>query len=638
MAGLGDLVAVLSANAAPWTKGFAAAGSTLNRFASSAQAKLSAVSGFVGQSMSAGMAVPRMLGGIGSFIAKLGLITVAITGIKTAINTLTMPLSLAANAEKTQIAFTTMLQSADKAKTLIGELNAFAASTPFEQPEIVDAGRKLLAFGIEAKNIIPTLTSLGDVAAGIDQPIGELAELFGKAKVAGRLMSEDINQLTGRGIPIITELAKVFKKPESAIKKMVEEGKVNFGHLQQAFANMTGKGGQFSGLMAAQSQSTGGLWSTLKDNLGITFTEIGTALIEGFNLKGLMTNSIAFLEQFRSQWLPGITATISATGAAWGAYISELWASWSGWITDSQASLFAWADSFMGAFNQALQFGSDLVTVFKEVFIGASLLFGVSWSDTFNGATASLSYMMRNWYTLLQICVQNVILFASNSWKHIEAFFTNFAAWIAWVPGNWQKIMYTMADLLSTVFINMAKNVRGFFKSLWDFAAGKGFDFKATGITEGFHNSIDKLPTMVSAAVDASTPELSRLYDKLNKDEAAFAAKQAERAKNVAATSPAAVPAVQPKTLADIITKTGVTADTKKATKKEHTDTKAIEAGSAEAFRLFAHAQQGPKSATDKIASNTANANKLLGSFLAGQERQTKAIEAKKSPTVAKLR
>ena len=65
---------------------------------------------------------------------------------------------------------------------------------------------------------------VGDIAAGTNQDFNELAVVFGKAKVQGRLFGEDINQLTGRGIPIIGEFAKQFGVAEGEVKKLVSEG------------------------------------------------------------------------------------------------------------------------------------------------------------------------------------------------------------------------------------------------------------------------------------------------------------------------------------------------------------------------------------------------------------------------------
>jgi tape measure domain-containing protein len=169
-------------------------------------------------------------------------------------------LKIASDFEQVQVAFNTMLGDAGKAQTLFNDIKEFSASTPFEFPEVVEAGRKLLAFGVGAEDITATMRRLGDVAAGVGAPLREVAEIYGKARVQGRLFAEDINQLTGRGIPILGALAQVMGVNESAIKKMVEEGKVGFPELEAAFKTMTDQGGQFSGLMQAQSQTLGGLF------------------------------------------------------------------------------------------------------------------------------------------------------------------------------------------------------------------------------------------------------------------------------------------------------------------------------------------------------------------------------------------
>ncbi len=62
--------------------------------------------------------------------------------------------------EQTAVAFETMLGSATQAQAMMGQLSKFAAETPFEFPEIANAGKQLLAFGISAQEIQPTLRSL----------------------------------------------------------------------------------------------------------------------------------------------------------------------------------------------------------------------------------------------------------------------------------------------------------------------------------------------------------------------------------------------------------------------------------------------------------------------------------------------
>ena len=183
----------------------------------------------------------------------------------------------AADFEQTKVAFSTLIGDAAKAEQTLAKLRKLGAETPFEFPELADAGRKLIAFGESADTVPETLRRIGDVSAGIQAPINEIAEIYGKARVQGRLFAEDVNQLTGRGIPIIGELAKQFGVNESQVRKLVESGQVGFPQIEKAFINMTSKGGKFAGMMETQSKTTKGLFSTLKDSVNEVFLALGTA-------------------------------------------------------------------------------------------------------------------------------------------------------------------------------------------------------------------------------------------------------------------------------------------------------------------------------------------------------------------------
>lgn len=102
--------------------------------------------------------------------------------------------------------------------------------------------------------------------------------LFGTIRSQGRAMTQDLNQFAGRGIPIYTALAKVLGTNEAGVRKLAETGQVSFGHIQKAFQEMTGAGGQFAGLMERQSKTTAGLFSTLKGNVDIDKVKINIGL------------------------------------------------------------------------------------------------------------------------------------------------------------------------------------------------------------------------------------------------------------------------------------------------------------------------------------------------------------------------
>lgn len=201
----------------------------------------------------------------------------------------------AADFEQTKVAFATLIGDAGKAEQTLAKLRELGAQTPFEFPELADAGRKLIAFGESADSVPETLRRIGDVSAGVQAPVNEIAELYGKARVQGRLFAEDINQLTGRGIPIIQELAKQFGVSDSEVKKLVESGQVGFPNIERAFISMTSQGGKFAGMMEAQSKTTSGLFSTLKDTINEVFLTLGTPINDA--IRPLVEQAIGLVQK-----------------------------------------------------------------------------------------------------------------------------------------------------------------------------------------------------------------------------------------------------------------------------------------------------------------------------------------------------
>jgi tape measure domain-containing protein len=210
-------------------------------------------------------------------------------------------ISTAANFEQLEVAFATMLGSAEKAKVLIEDIKSFSAATPFQFSDIQEATKILIAFGSTQEGVFDEMRGLGDIAAGTGAPLKELALLYGKARASQTLYTMDLMELANRGIPIFTELAKMYGVTEAQVKKMAENGQLHFSDLQQVIKNLTGEGGRFAGLMEAQSKTLSGLFSTLKDNIELALGDIGASLIETFDLKGKLAGAIEVLEGIRNR-------------------------------------------------------------------------------------------------------------------------------------------------------------------------------------------------------------------------------------------------------------------------------------------------------------------------------------------------
>lgn len=258
MATVGDLIVNLSANTKNFTKGIRNAQQNLSRFADAA-------------------ASAALVGG-----------TAATAGM----------IKLAADAETLAVKFRVLLKSGEAADAMLENISRFAASTPFGKMELAGAAQQLLAFNVSASQIMPTLRSIGDISALTGNRIGELAELYGKAQVQGRLFMEDINQLTGRGIPIIQELAKQFGVAESEVRNLVSAGKVSAKNLTRAFQDLTSGAGAFAGGMSDLSDTVLGKFSTLRDNFLALAQALGAKLLPSVN--AILERTLGFVQMLGS--------------------------------------------------------------------------------------------------------------------------------------------------------------------------------------------------------------------------------------------------------------------------------------------------------------------------------------------------
>lgn len=180
--------------------------------------------------------------------------------------------------QQLEIAFSTMLQSEEKATALMKDVTEFAAKTPFDLQGVASGVKQLLAFGSASEEVIDEMRMLGDIAAGLSIPIGDLVYLYGTTRTQGRMFTMDLRQFMGRGIPLAEELAKQFGVTKDQVGQLVTDGKVGFEEMRKALVAMTSEGGKFGGLMDKQSKSITGQISNLEDSVDQMFNKIGESM------------------------------------------------------------------------------------------------------------------------------------------------------------------------------------------------------------------------------------------------------------------------------------------------------------------------------------------------------------------------
>lgn len=470
--------------------------------------------------------------------AKLGMITVGIQAaagmIGKAISVVTAPLAdgfaLANQLEQDQIAFETMLKSADAAAAHLDRLKTFAASTPFQLPGLITTSKQLLAFGFTSQEQIPLLTALGDVAAGTGSEVGDLGRIFGQVRAEGKLTSERFNQLMERGVPIGPALAKSMGVAETSLRELMGQGKISADVFRDAFESMASS--EFGGLMEKQSKTIAGRLSTLQDNVGMAMAGIAGSLTKSLNLGGMIdgiTNAIATVG-------PRVTAIVSNVASRVMGIVTGL----VNWIRPYAAATWDWmASVFADRVRTVVGLAYSIWEAVKAVMGGiwqivtslwdATLGHWVGTMDELAGSTDStmstiggafvwlsdaaawlaekvttginaIAYTINNLGTLFDMVGTAIAHAVVKTANEIEYVFADVIPTVlTWFADNWRDVLYDVATFTATVFRNIGGNVVDIFSNLPGLISGAtAWEDVWTPLTDGFETTVKELPDIAA--------------------------------------------------------------------------------------------------------------------------------------------
>lgn len=205
----------------------------------------------------------------------------------------------AGQMEQTRIAFTTLLKDGEKAKSFLSELEKFAASTPFELPGVLDASKRLLAFGFSAEQVIPILTAVGDSAAALgigEEGIQRLTLAIGQMQAKGKVSAEEMLQLAEAGVPAWEMLANKIGTDIPTAMDKASKGQISAAEGIQAV--ISGMNSKFGGMMEQQSQTINGIMSNIQDSVTQSMVVIGDKIIEAFDIKPKLKGAQDALGEF----------------------------------------------------------------------------------------------------------------------------------------------------------------------------------------------------------------------------------------------------------------------------------------------------------------------------------------------------
>lgn len=218
----------------------------------------------------------KSLGGVGSLAGlAVGGAAAALTAGLGAIAT--FGLKSAAALEQSRIQFESLLGSAQKGNEVFAELQKFAATTPFEFPDVAHAAARFLAFddavGIaddQLQNFLTTVGNVISVTGGGAEALGTVTQAMGQIASTGKLTLDNLNQISEAlpGFSGAAAIAAATGQTTAQVMEKISKGEISAAQGIAALLQGMQKFPGAAGAMEKQSQTLLGVFSTFKDTIG----------------------------------------------------------------------------------------------------------------------------------------------------------------------------------------------------------------------------------------------------------------------------------------------------------------------------------------------------------------------------------
>lgn len=204
-----------------------------------------------------------------------------------------------------------ILNNASAAKQMYGEIRDLSQMSPYTFEDLLKSHRQLAAFGIEPKDMFPTMKSLADIGAGLDVDISRLILAFGHTRSYGYLSGIQNRQFENAGIDMIGGLAAKYNELADAEKRAGREANyvtradifkrmrargIPFEDVQDVVLDLDRPGGKFYNMQIRQFETLGGKLRNLRNNYRIMMSELGNSN------QGFLMGSVNIINNLTEHW------------------------------------------------------------------------------------------------------------------------------------------------------------------------------------------------------------------------------------------------------------------------------------------------------------------------------------------------
>jgi tape measure domain-containing protein len=391
-----------------------------------------------------------------------------------------------------RVSFTTMLGSAEAADKMLKDLQQFAATTPFEFPDLVASAQRMKALGFEAKEVIPTLRTVGDAAAAMGKGkdyVDGITKALGDMRSKGKVSAEEMNQLAERGIGGWKILADAIGTDIPTAMKKAESGAVSAAVAIPAL--LEGMNKQFGGSMEAMSKTLTGQWSNFKDQITAALLPIGQAIVPALSALLPILSAVLGKVAEAAKWFADLPDPIKNAALVVAALAAAI------------GPLLVGLGGIMAAIGPITAAVGGLASALGLASTAALGPFGIAIAAVVAALVALGTWVYQNWDPIVRTLTEawaGLTEAWTAAWNGISGFLTGIWGGIA---GSAQTVWGPVAKFFNTIWDGVA----GYFETAWKAISGaltsvwNGIKSVAesvwnsiTGAIQGFLKWAEKIP------------------------------------------------------------------------------------------------------------------------------------------------
>lgn len=257
-------------------------------------------------------------------------------------------------------AMETMTGSASEAADQMERLHSFADESPFARDTWITAQQQLMAFGMEAERVVPTLEGVQNAVAAIgggDAEIMQLVDILGQVEGQGRITGRELQRLGQMGINAADLIGDAMGVSGNEIREQITAGALD---AETAIDALT------TGMMTQFDGAAEGLRDTMEgslDRIRARIRDIGSVLAEPLvsaDGGGFLVDAMNMAADFGAALLdlPPVVLQVGASMAALGASVLAVGGVWG--LAGGQIASFA--AGALQAGRATIDLGRNMVT------------------------------------------------------------------------------------------------------------------------------------------------------------------------------------------------------------------------------------------------------------------------------------